>query len=769
MKIFSFVFLYVFHAKILCAQIKSASTFPIVNSKILQAYETSNDAMRRYLDEDKKEAAWLVCSSFNTFSIRDSTALFYESYLMANYLYACNQADSALLCAKKARTYARDFLYHSQIALANNYISVLLLNQKKTDGILSILEESTEHANATQDSMQIAKTLDVYELYHTKIGSKTAETIRFTLKALDIALAIHPTKERDLMIAELYSDLSSRYATLNYQDKSLEYGVKAYTMIKEIGANRMLIRIIRNLYFNSLLTTEQKVALCKEGIEISKRCGWFEYIQSFSYNTAVFYAMLKNMDSCTLYYYTAKEMRYKVNGSGAKNDLSNARFDAMVKVEPDSALVLLQQFEKDASIEQRNSGSWRKRFFYRKATCYAAVKQYDSAYYHYANYKKESDSIQNKENVETTERLRLELETARKESEIQLLAKQNEIQALDIQTKNILAAKQALENLKQHQKLLIQDLELENKNKSLAISEEEKQKKQNELMLVSKDIELKKSRLQFLEQEKNTLALLSKQRMQQVASKQQQERKNLLFGAFLLVGATSFAFLFHRAKQRGKIEKEKLQVMLVSKEEERNRIAAEMHDDIGATLSSLQLYSELIKNNIVSKPEKSLQMVDKMAVQSKELMVHMGDIIWSMKRVHEGNYTLASKFAQYGSELLSPKNIHLELHISDGVDEATQHPLYRKNLLLFVKEFFNNVSKYSNASEVILSISKNESLLFVQLEDNGIGFDEKEITRGNGLRNMQERIRQLVGEYRLVTSKGNGCKMICRIPIARIS
>lgn len=221
-------------------------------------------------------------------------------------------------------------------------------------------------------------------------------------------------------------------------------------------------------------------------------------------------------------------------------------------------------------------------------------------------------------------------------------------------------------------------------------------------------------------------------------------------------------------KRKLNIEREELrkQQMIL---DERNRISADLHDDIGATLSSMYLYSDMANEMMESRPAKSKEMIQKIVTQSKELMQQMGDIIWSMKQADDQKYTLSVKIVQYSNELLSPKNILLNMEIEPGIDFYMNHPLYRKNVLLIIKEAFNNSAKYSHASVLTLSIKNINNTICLRMLDNGVGFDSSISKTGNGLKNIEFRTSQLGGHCTITSIVHQGICIECCFPIATIS
>lgn len=154
-----------------------------------------------------------------------------------------------------------------------------------------------------------------------------------------------------------------------------------------------------------------------------------------------------------------------------------------------------------------------------------------------------------------------------------------------------------------------------------------------------------------------------------------------------------------------------------------------------------------------------------MSVQSRLLMENMNDIVWSMKASAINNTTLEAKIKNFGSELLSDKNIDFTYLIYDDVEKILQSINARKNILLICKEAMNNIAKYSQATAASLLITTNNDMLELSISDNGVGFNVTKFTSGNGLKNMQNRISELKGIIHFTSIINEGTTIKANIPL----
>ncbi len=201
----------------------------------------------------------------------------------------------------------------------------------------------------------------------------------------------------------------------------------------------------------------------------------------------------------------------------------------------------------------------------------------------------------------------------------------------------------------------------------------------------------------------------------------------------------------------------------------RNKISQDLHDDVGASLSSIQIYSAVAEKEMEDNPEKAKEIVQQINQNSRQVMENMSDIVWAIHSAPREGETLAGRIKNYGYELLSQKNIECRYMIDANAERKLQMPDARKNVLLIVKEALNNIAKYSGASQAQVQISLDGPDLYFSISDNGKGFEMTDNHSGNGLYNMKQRAEALGGSFRISSTKNEGTSIECRIPLANIS
>ncbi len=245
--------------------------------------------------------------------------------------------------------------------------------------------------------------------------------------------------------------------------------------------------------------------------------------------------------------------------------------------------------------------------------------------------------------------------------------------------------------------------------------------------------------------------------------------QTFLFKCFAILSIIAFMAYLIRLwlaqkwnEQKSKLEKE-LAIL-----QEHERISADLHDDIGSTLSSISVYSELADKYYESRPEKSHEIVHQISVQTRELMTRIEDIIWSLKPHDPDKSTLRSRIMDYAVELLSGKNVGYTIEVDHEVDELLKEPFTRKNILLIIKEAIHNSAKYSKASLVNIAVKTSAERVEVRIEDNGVGIDMAKARNGNGLGNMKKRSEDIGGAFLLHSFPGKGTTIEVVIPMTSI-
>lgn len=214
----------------------------------------------------------------------------------------------------------------------------------------------------------------------------------------------------------------------------------------------------------------------------------------------------------------------------------------------------------------------------------------------------------------------------------------------------------------------------------------------------------------------------------------------------MIGGLFYFIFQFRKRKIQEELER------LKSIHQERERIIKDLHDELGGSLNSIQLISDLILNNNFNQ-EKQIECVAKISNTSRVVSQQIKTVIWSLDTEKDTLFSLIEYIKQYAILFLSPTSINLIFQNCYSENDIAVSGFFRKNIFLAVKEILNNCVKHSNASEIAISISNDSNLLLITIHDNGKGIQNNN-PFGNGLKNIKNRIESINGNLSINNSNG---------------
>jgi signal transduction histidine kinase len=196
-------------------------------------------------------------------------------------------------------------------------------------------------------------------------------------------------------------------------------------------------------------------------------------------------------------------------------------------------------------------------------------------------------------------------------------------------------------------------------------------------------------------------------------------------------------------------------------EKERTRIAVDMHDDLGAGLSTIRFLSEKVKRNIFS--EITREDIEKMQTTSNELIDKMNEIIWAMSEKNDSLEDLVLYMRSYSMEYCEENGLDCTIHLPETILPVFVSGEMRRNIFLTVKESLHNIVKHASAKKVDIQIEALNGLE-ISIHDDGAGFKENQGNReGNGLRNMRQRIESMGGSMGIQYEQG--VRVNLQIPI----
>jgi len=220
----------------------------------------------------------------------------------------------------------------------------------------------------------------------------------------------------------------------------------------------------------------------------------------------------------------------------------------------------------------------------------------------------------------------------------------------------------------------------------------------------------------------------------------------------LLIAMIRFYYRRKMEKQRVALEKQK------AVEVERTRIAHDIHDDLGAGLSTIRFLSEKVK--LDPSGENTKMDIDKMQSTSYDLMEKMNEIIWAMNEKNDTLEDLLFYSRAYAKEYCEENGLQCSFDIPEDIPLLFVSGEVRRNVFLSVKESLHNIVKHAYATEVRIQISIGKSLS-IKIQDNGKGLEAKKfnLNGGNGLQIMQKRMGSIGGSLNISNQNGTSVEM----------
>jgi signal transduction histidine kinase/ligand-binding sensor domain-containing protein len=201
----------------------------------------------------------------------------------------------------------------------------------------------------------------------------------------------------------------------------------------------------------------------------------------------------------------------------------------------------------------------------------------------------------------------------------------------------------------------------------------------------------------------------------------------------------------------------------------RNRIAQDLHDEIGSTLSSISLYSAVMKNISPDMPPANRSILDKITQSTSQMMESMNDIVWTIKADNDSFEQVVDRMRAFAVSMTEARDIVLHFDADAVAEKLKMNMDQRKNIYLIFKEAVNNAVKYAACKNLYIHISVNKNKLEVSIVDDGLGFElgakENAQLGGNGMKGMQTRAKDIGGILSVESTKGKGTTIVLTVPV----
>lgn len=226
------------------------------------------------------------------------------------------------------------------------------------------------------------------------------------------------------------------------------------------------------------------------------------------------------------------------------------------------------------------------------------------------------------------------------------------------------------------------------------------------------------------------------------------------FISLLLTIVALIAYTMHRLRLNKLIEVENI----------RTRVARDLHDDMGSTLSTINILSSMAKARL-SDNIKTGEYLNKISDNSQRMMEAMDDIVWSIKPSNDSMQKIVARMREFATNVCEAKDIELSFKTSDLVNDVKLNMEARRDFFLIFKEAVNNAAKYAKCANISIELLVIGKKLYLTIIDNGVGFDTATTDNGNGLGNMKKRTDSLNGTLLINSSINKGTHIELQIPV----
>ena len=708
--------------KVLKTQKEDTSKVNTLNALSVELWQTSNYSEAKKYAEDALAVA--EKTRFNTGKSYAYNNIGIVYSLQGNYPEALKNHTTALNISEGIGN-------KKAIGYAYNCIAVIYSHQGNYNEALK------NFLNSLKINQQIGFKRGVSTILNN-IGNIYSDQGNYpeALKQYLAALKINEEMGYKSGIAASYGNIGSIYSYQGNYPEALENYFAALKINEEIGSINAIAYSYNNIGFIYEVQNNYPEALKKylASRKIFEKTGDKKGL-AFSYNAlGVVYKKLYDYPEALKNHFASLKIREEI---GDKEGVANSDInigETYIELENIFEATRFLQAGLAHSLKIRSKDNI-KESYRRLAMLDSATGNWEGAYQNHKLFILYRDSLVNEESSKKIIQSQMQYEFDKKEDSLnyqqtltneklkqQTLLVQQQEQSLLLKQKEFAL----LSNAQQIQQLQIEKNEADFAVQKVAQKAED-DKKQGQLVLLNKE-----KSIQSLE-----------------LNKQKQLKKFLLAGFVLFAILSFFIYRNYRNRQNVKL------LML------RNKIASDLHDDVGSTLSSISLFSQMAQQQ----SKEVIPMLETIGDSSRKMLEAMADIVWTINPENDQFEKIILRMRSFAYELLGVRKIDFEFIADEEVTKIKLPMNVRKNLYLIFKEATNNMVKYSGADKALFTIKEEKNRLIMLINDNGKGFDSQQSREGNGLKNMKRRADEIKAQFKIVSNPGKGTSVQLSIAV----
>jgi tetratricopeptide (TPR) repeat protein/two-component sensor histidine kinase len=667
--------------------------------------------------------------------------------------------------------FAEELGYKNALGYANKMIGNSFFNQGETTEAQKYYFRSAKLYEESGNKPELASA-------YYNIGNSYFSLSNFTeaIKALMISLRLNKEIGDKRKIASNHIDIGNYYSALGNYPEALENYLASLKISEELGYKWQIgsaYNNIGNIYDSQGNYPEAKKNYLA-GLKLFKEINNNTGIQNSYNNLGSIYQLEGNYTEAMKNHLAAlkinEEIKYLPGWGNSYREIGNTYFlqnnyhDALKSYQ--ASLKLFKEMENSEWIAEiyTNIGETyfklnefpEARQYFNDALsiaqeiqakgisegCYQNLAKLDSvsgnwegAFINHKLFLLYRDSLVNEKNSNKITEMMMQFEFDKKEDSLKL---QQAYTDQELMSQTLLA--------RQHQQSLLL------KEKEFTLMNNEKQLQQLQFEKHQADFTAQKiAQKADADTKQGQLVLLNKEKaIQTLELNKQKSLKNYLLAGIVLLAILSF-FVYKNYRTRQKLNLQTL----------RNKIASDLHDDVGSTLSSISIFSQMAQQQ--SKEVNPL--LDTIGESSRKMLDAMADIVWTINPENDQFEKIILRMRSFAYELLGAKKIDFEFVADDYVTKINVPMNVRKNFYLIFKEATNNMVKYAAANRASFSVKEEKNNLIMLIKDNGKGFDTSQSTEGNGLKNMKKRAGEIGGQLVIESGPGKGTEIQLRVAV----
>ncbi|GGG81867.1 hypothetical protein GCM10007415_13250 [Parapedobacter pyrenivorans] len=668
--------------------------------------------------------------------------------------------DLALEYAQSAMREAKEIAYQRGEVQAYDALAELMLQMGRSADMNEYDAQLVPLAQYLRDTSFWANGLNRQGIYLMENGRPKVAEQRF-LEALNLGLEKRQTPKT----AEIYSNLGSNNLAVGNNEKAMEWFFKALRLYEKHQQLKGMGETFSNIssVFYLMRNIDDAIQFQRKSIEVRKAINDEAGLVITHVNIGQLYILKNDFPLALSHLQQAVYHADNLNnanlqasayaGMGTYYSRNNVLDTALqwharaIRIFEDlnNKTQLSRLYVSTGSLAHRTGDSLQATKYFHKALDLAlSLKNKENiananlhlsrfyedhhdmatAFSYYKVHRNYRDSIATQSAMAAIEEVRTEYETEKKEAQIAQLTSGQQIKQLQIEKQNALLAGNLLEARQNELRIKQQEEALE---RQTLIAQNTAQ----QLQLNKQEKELQNRQL------KNSRNL----------------RNAILAGMLILVVIGYFLFNRYQLKRTIRNQQHLLDI--------RNHIAKDLHDEIGSTLTSIKILSDVSGKKLKDDQGKISTYLQQIATQSALAQQGMSDIVWAVKPDNDKLESMQIRMREYVAQTLEPTAITVKWLLDARSANITLNMERRRDFLLIFKEAINNVAKHARASEVIIRLLHKPHHVVLSVEDNGQGFDINGRRTSSGLANMRKRAQTLGGKLDIDTgSQGTSIKLI---------